>query len=358
VDNKNSSGIRRLRQKIEEISTRDLSLQYRVPMKWIRLLDTIVGYSDLAYLKILEVKELARHVGITSAHELEEALELFNTRGILFYLTSTEALKSIVVLQPQWLVDSLFLILRKESSYRFKSKELKRLGLEDDLMYTYKNAVASRDFLDYVWEEKAQFFIDLIMSTIMLFSECNFGEGKFYLIPSLLQNTDTDSRNQQKKGVRCIFDFSLSFLAPGIFQRLLCLLIAHKFSGGYLSQESEISTVAPWLFFNFGTIELEPGGTIHLSENTTSQTLTVLIEDPKFAPKCLAIVRSKLERINQDVMHQGLRWDVLLETSENSNTFMKLANPQTCKKLHRSWHATKKYRNFVDIENFVDHSTL
>mmetsp|Transcript_28998 Transcript_28998/g.35808 ORF Transcript_28998/g.35808 Transcript_28998/m.35808 type:complete len:328 (-) Transcript_28998:35-1018(-) len=263
-----------------------------------------------------DIRNLGLEVGIGSSVEQETALALFHERGLLIHLTSTAILKDIVVIKPQWLVDALGKVIC-DGNLHIDKDQFKHVGLEEDLKATFEKGLASRDFLEYVWKgecelEQVDFFLDLMERT-MLLSRWNFSENELYLIPSLL--TDHSFVEKENfKGPRCVIDFSNSFLPNGVFQRLLCLCVAHCVRHRDKNSETHRELVVePSLYRNYAAIEFEPGFMTHLLEDEEAQCITIFVKNDDFAGKCLMIVQAMLRKVNHDVMGSGLKWDICLE---------------------------------------------
>mmetsp|Transcript_29010 Transcript_29010/g.35825 ORF Transcript_29010/g.35825 Transcript_29010/m.35825 type:complete len:336 (-) Transcript_29010:94-1101(-) len=263
-----------------------------------------------------DIRNLGLEVGIGSSVEQETALALFHERGLLIHLTSTAILKDIVVIKPQWLVDALGKVIC-DGNLHIDKDQFKHVGLEEDLKATFEKGLASRDFLEYVWKgecelEQVDFFLDLMERT-MLLSRWNFSENELYLIPSLL--TDHSFVEKENfKGPRCVIDFSNSFLPNGVFQRLLCLCVAHSIRVKANDDDAPNELVMePSLHKRCATIEFEPGCITHLLEDEYAQSITISVENDEFAGKCIRVVQAMLRKVNHDVMGSGLHWDIYLE---------------------------------------------
>jgi len=316
IDNKEKMGIASLCDAIEQCARVDNSTSREVSVRWMTFLDSILGQKEnqKAYLTFSdEVKSLGTNLGIPSISEQEEALTLFHERGFLIHMTSTEILKNIVVLDPQWLIGALSKVIC-DGSIHINIDQFKEVGLEDDARVTYEKGLASRDFLDFVWKnDQVEFFIDLMKRT-MLLSEW---DRESYLIPSLLRDTYVIPETNIV-GLRCVFDFSASFLPNGVFQRLVCLCVE-------LSSRNFGNTHSK-LYENFAAIVLQQG-MVRLLETKETQTVTLYVEDDSAAGNLLTIIQSMLQKVNSDVMGAGLTWETYVENS-NTNELIRLSEAQ------------------------------
>jgi len=313
VDNKSKMGIPKLRSTVEAVIRKDKNVALEVSIKWILLLDEILSNRrHETYVTLSDVKQMAEGVGIHSASELEEALNLFHERGMLFHLTSTEMLKNIIIIKPQWLVDALSKVIRDDNLHMFNRNEFEQAGLGADLRRAFEKALASRRFLDYVWKnDQVEFLIDL-MKHVMLLCEWNFNGYSNFLVPSLIQQNfvgDVEDWLFVQSGVQCMFDFSTSFLPNGIFQRIICLCVQHSVDTyNNSNNDRPLTMTAPKLYRDYAMLQLEPGKTIHVQVDTENNYLVVSFEDNSHVAAFFNIINNFLVKMNEEVMSSGLRW--------------------------------------------------
>ena len=177
-----------------------------------------------------EVKERGRECGIQSAQEIDDMLALFHALGMIVHLTSTEALRSIVTVQPQWLVDAISKVIRDGRIHHFEQAEISKARLGKDVKKMFDNALVSQDLLEFLWKENGQsvFLLDL-MRRSMLLSEWGFEGEELYLCPALLKSSSSVNEASLQDGrYTCVFDFTGSFLPIGVYERLICLCVAQS----------------------------------------------------------------------------------------------------------------------------------
>lgn len=184
-------------------------------------------FSD--WVTLAEVKERGRSCGIQSVQELEDMLSLFHALGMIVHLTSTEALRSIVTVQPQWLVDAISKVIRDGTVHAFETSEIRKARLDKDVKRMFEQALVSQDLLEFLWKDNGQapFLLDL-MRRSMLLSEWGFEGDELYLCPSLLKPTTAVQGSSNSEVFTCRFDFSASFLPIGVYERLICLCVAQS----------------------------------------------------------------------------------------------------------------------------------
>jgi len=304
------------------------------------------------YVPLSVIKKIAVDVGVKNAKEQESALDFFHERGMLIHLNSTEELRNVVITDPQFLVLGLSKVIRDNRLHQYDPEEMKRVGLEDDMKLLFADALATQDFLEYVWgNDHVRFFTDLMKQT-MLLSEWNFGEERSFLVPSLLKDS---FQNEDRTGIRAVFDFSEKFLPLGVFERLVCLCVGHS----ALCRRMGDDIRTPDLCKHEAYIEFEPGLLFHLKENADSQTITLYIEDESVAAKSVHMIETMLRKLNDDMMGSGLKWDILVE---DITTDRKLVRYTKAKESGLApWFTTNEHKSFsmqepeiLDVSSFLD----
>lgn len=71
-----------------------------------------------------EVNAIADQSGITNKAHVTGMLRLFHELGMLLYFEKTAELKEIVVLDPQWAVDAITMVIRDFTLHPYKDEEL------------------------------------------------------------------------------------------------------------------------------------------------------------------------------------------------------------------------------------------
>jgi len=131
-------------------------------------------------------------------------------------------------------------------------------------------------------------------------------EEKYFLVPSLLKDKDTEEAN----GLECVFDFSDNFLPIGVFERLICLCVAHAH---WQKRNNNLQLEKPKLYQNSASIEFEPGFTVYLREKPKLQQICMYLHNHSNASRSFRIIYSMILKLNYDVMGTGLSWNTKLE---------------------------------------------
>lgn len=184
------------------------------------------------WITINEAKSIVSRYGIALGAEFEELLELFHELGVIIHLTNTSILREIIVTKPQWLMIALCKIIRDDSQHGFDIGAVTDAGLLSDVNTLIESGLASIDLLEFVWKKREVHFLLDLMRTTLLMSDWHFGEERLYLIPSMLKSSTQARRGGHTSLLQnkadCLFDFSETFCPYGLFERLICLCVAHS----------------------------------------------------------------------------------------------------------------------------------
>jgi len=313
-DNKDGFGILRVRKTIEEIALAEtIRPERHISMRMVVFLDKILERAKSSeYLDFGTVKEIGLSIGITGDEIIRKCLNVFHQRGLLVYLSSTEALRNIVVINPQWLVDNLSKVIRDGSVHRLNEQEVESKGLVEDMKMTYERGFTTLDFLQYVWGKQHQgFFLDLMRQTMLL---CEWRKTQnLFLVPSVLQTVFVIDEIDELK---CTFDFKQSFLPNGVFQQIMCMCVAHS---ALKVKDESLEKEPMWPFRNYLSIELEPGFNLKLLEDHSGEKIHVFIENERFASRSVQVLQSMLYKVNVDFMNSRLLWETFVEEPDTEN---------------------------------------
>ena len=112
--------IKQLQEHIESTVTNEAYFQKEIPLSWLRFLDGLEERAKthaVQFLTLEVVKAIAAKCGI---QKYKEALALFHGLGVLIYYGRSDcgALGSFVVLDPQWLIDAIALVICDSKLHR------------------------------------------------------------------------------------------------------------------------------------------------------------------------------------------------------------------------------------------------
>ena len=354
LDNRNSSGVKSIRDAIEECTRQQAFLYSEVPVRWLRCLDLVTKDEERSWVSLKELKQFAKEADILGVSEVEAMLHYFNELGVVLYFDNTISLQQKVIIRPQWLIDQLGLVIRDAKVHKHSTKHYESLGLGQDLRELCDNAIASRDLLDEMFgsHTTADFLIDL-MRRVMLLSDWGFSgsDSAVYLVPSLLptHGPAMELEQQAVEWMKCKCDFGASFLPVGCFQRLVCLMIEYAQRQG----TSEI----PKVYQDCALIVLDQSEhTLFLRQEEEAIFIGVAPAEINVAEKYLQVVKTMLRKLNTDAMSGGLKWDILYE--EDADKFV-LREELTAGSAWSKVTAAKETASFqhtehLDLDSFMD----
>mmetsp|Transcript_8436 Transcript_8436/g.10110 ORF Transcript_8436/g.10110 Transcript_8436/m.10110 type:complete len:292 (-) Transcript_8436:116-991(-) len=289
---------------------------------------------------------MAADVGILKQSEIIEAMSFFHERGFVIYLDSTAVLSEIIVTNPQWLVDMLSKVIR-DDSFHITAGDFKQSGLEAEAKRAFSTGEVSLDLLEEVWKgQPIDFLIDLMKRT-MLMSE--WRKGNSYLVPSLLRRGKYKAPSDLEYCNCLKFDFTETFLAFGVFQRVVCLCVEYLFQKSKLD-EHEIE-VGP----DFASFLFEKDFKVHLLNEQSSQCIFVYAQGPKLFSTFLKILHSMLSKVNADVMHGKLKWTVQLRRiKETEFLSLDIARSQQVPGVYVPTFEDQERLVAVDLDSFLE----
>jgi len=318
IDNVSGEGVEELKRAIDTLARQQKHVHMKIPVRWLSCLDEIEREADAtssSYLKLQDVQNLAKTVGIVSMSEVEAMLRLLHELGLLIRLSGTVNLRSYVVINQQWLVDQLSKIIRDPITHNDSfSERIKSAGLSCDYHTLHTNALITHDLIEFLWnDEMVEFLVDLMRET-MLLSDWGFGDGveKTYLIPSLISGEKQVIPKRIKTS--CRFDFSEFSLPTGVFQRLVCLCVNQS------SRKPSVNR-SPSLFEFSCCIWLGPSRHDCFWLENDSRFITAHVENDNLASECFSLVQSCLRKIKYDVMGNDFSWTTSFSTPSSPGVF-------------------------------------
>jgi len=312
IDNTCGEGKHDIAEAIELVTREQRFIHRKISLKWLRCLD-LINEESKPWLSLDVVKSLARSVDITSQSEVAEMLGLFNELGAVVYIPATGALRKIVTKDPQWLIDCLSKVIRDGKLHQFDMLEIEKAGLRADVDNLFERAVVSLDLLHFLWEkEEVDYLLDLMKRTLLLSdwssgSSGNGGAEKSFLVPSLLSNVKFESGKISPMSGKYmfVFDFASQWLPIGVFERLICLAVAHS-NNTSPSRAPVLSNNVCTIWFGQEWIEL----------TRDEEGISCVLDKPDIAATTLSMLNSMLTKIHHDVMNGRLAWEVKIKTSK------------------------------------------
>ena len=175
-------------------------------------------------------------------------------------------------------------------------------------------------------------------------------ETKWFLVPSMINDSSgmdsfeassTEVRSLSywrtkltDKQLQCVFRPVLKFLPTGVFERLICLAVAHS--------ATVTGSKLPRLQKNHAMIWIGPEDCMQLSvrsggsDQYDSAEILLRVSSPDFASKALGILTSMIDKVTFDISVNAMKWDVAL-TDGVSDKFISRAKAK--KKRLKPWFA-------------------
>merc|ERR1712232_841743 len=180
------------------------------------------------------------------------------------------------------------------------AQQLGAAGVYDEYICLYKEGVASKKLLKYLWKgEPFDFILDFMHHNML---SCNLTD-ELVLIPSLVPDNDDGLR--EIKGATCFLDFSEFFLPDDVFQRLVCLCAEHARQIDKRSLSPIVRKKAALLSFGFNAFRLDVEGDV---------IKIAVEEDVEDVPKIIKLLVSMFQKLKDDVMSERLKWKLVLQS--------------------------------------------
>ena len=147
IDNTNANGADEIRHQIESVAREAEYVNQKVALSWVKFIDMLLKDKKTKWMELGDVETIARECAITSPKEIEAMLSFFHEIGSVVHFTNTEALRGIVTLSPQWLVDSISKVIRDDKLHRFDPKKIEIYQLSTDVDLLFTKGLVTRDLL-------------------------------------------------------------------------------------------------------------------------------------------------------------------------------------------------------------------
>lgn len=337
LTNKNGNGIGLIRETIDK-TARDLDhMGTELPITWIYVIEHLLTKYKKPYIKLEKFKEIALSLKVKDETEAMNMLQTFSDLGLVLHLTQTTALQNMIVLKPQWLITNFGRIIRDEKLHEHNKKFVKRNNLEDDVVHLFQDGLVSEDFLLMVWKEhELEYLLDMMKQTLML-SDWTFknssvanSEKIYYFVPSLvtgsrdIEDYDGNENFNEAMKEKLTYDefinkyeniqnfafFQFKYLPDGVFDRLICLCVAH----------SNLLKVQSPPIISKGVVEISfgEGETIRLYNEVKFSTIVLEIDESSQgkAAHALLKIQSMMQKLRADIIGEGLGWEINFHTND------------------------------------------
>jgi len=228
-----------LRNKIFETSKQDIDWGKQRATRWLLLESKLMKNKRCRVLYFEEVKKLndtSKDLALESEKELRLFLRFHHTIGTLMYFAE-EGIDDIVILDPQWLVDSFKAII---TAKQFRDNK----DAVDSHKLLHEEGILKEYLMDYLWRKKKsqdRFLefkdqLTLLMEKLDLISRpMSYNEGThinpdYYIVPCMLSTVNDEDLSEYKKLDESeknflVFEFQNKFLPSATVHRLLATCI-------------------------------------------------------------------------------------------------------------------------------------
>ncbi|GBG34516.1 Leucine-rich repeat serine/threonine-protein kinase 1 [Hondaea fermentalgiana] len=333
-----------LRKAVTETATQLDHAHDKVPLAWLKIREDLVESKE-PFVPIEEVLAMGATLG-QSQTDVRKMLAYFHDVGVVVYLSGSETLERVVVIEPQWLLDKLARVIADDLHARklWRDRRLRLDGFFEAYERLRARAIASRSLLAWLWGgEEVDYLIEFMEANMLLCPwrfDAESKEGK-YLVSALLSLAkETVDTSQFQRGLACELDFSGFYLPDGVFYRLVaqCAVYATQSEvcePGLKPREPKLGT---------GMAKIHFGLNCFLLEVLSDDVIRLSVKDTAPRPAFVIKVLVSMLRVQEETMFRKLPWRLLLlvpETGERAEY----------KTVRKAYHDTKaKYVWSVDDE--------
>ena len=250
-------GVKKLRESVLSVAKELPQMKEEIPLKWLK-------YEKVLYLlmskgreriSIEEARQIAKDdCGIDDDVKFRTVLNFLSDQKVLINFNELPELESMVILNPQWLVD-VFKEVITFKSFNTTENSVERLWKDFET-----TGVLDRKVLVHAWgrfiddQETCKSLIAIMERFSLLCPWPSEGTTEQYLVPSMLRSPPTDDvlKLLASAQIPSLFvRFESRRVPPGLFSRLILLL--HKWT-----QERWMSPIKPVLFNNVALFHILP----------------------------------------------------------------------------------------------------
>lgn len=237
---KQDKRLKRLKEKIHEVASKQKYWGEAIPARWIAL-ENILMQRKKQDNKIISFDDVVDYdkcsdMPIRDEMELQLFLQFEHDLGNIIFFKD-ENLRQFVILQPQWLVDAFRCII---TAKEFCTMNIQMRREWDEF---YKEGILRQSLIDYVWQLEAnhQFYenkthllglmekIDIIAKPVKISSD-HSDHVQFYLSPCLLRKSFPEEdllllTKEATHSPTLCYVFTDKFVPPAVFHRLLAACI-------------------------------------------------------------------------------------------------------------------------------------
>ena len=265
--NNECQGVKKLRESVLSVAKELPQMRVEIPLKWLKyekVLCLLIS-KGCERISIEEARQIASdQCGIDDDVKFRTVLNFLHDQKVLINFNELPELESMVILNPQWLVDVFKEVITFKSfnppensveSFNTKENSVERLWKDFET-----TGILDRKVLDHAWErfiddqETCKSLIAIMERFSLLCPWPSEGTTERYLVPSMLRSPPTDDvlKLLASAQIPSLFvRFESRRVPPGLFSRLI--LLFHKWT-----QERWMSPIKPVLFNNVALFHILP----------------------------------------------------------------------------------------------------
>ena len=330
-------GVKKLRESLLSVAKELPQMKEKIPLKWLK-------YEKVLYLLMSKGRERifieeARQValdecGIDDDVKFRTALNFLHDQKVLINFNELPELESMVILNPQWLVDVFKEVITFKSfnppensveSFNTTENSVERLWKDFET-----TGILDRKVLDHAWrrfiddQETCKSLIAIMERFSLLCPWPSEGTTEQYLVPSMLRSPPTGDvlKLLASSQIPSLYvRFESRRVPPGLFSRLI-LLFHH-----WVQDKSKRPKI-PKLFNNFALFHIFPHDAISVILLCHSSSIEIVfhVADVTRAEE-EAFIHERYLNASRDI-HRQLR--LFLERMRNEFFWLKHMRYETC----------------------------
>ena len=217
--------VKMLRHRIENFMDKmkkSGSVDSQLPITWMILeleLQDMHQSKGTKYITCEEYKRIAIEKASMVPEEVEESLQHFDFLGVLLHFKEVQGLCDYVVINHQWLFDSLAMIMHlSPNDIEFQDHHFKKQFKENRLL-----AKSELCIINWIGELSPEYFFNLLIY-LKVIATVTLNELEYYYMPCVLRSTmQYIDKHIFLHSAPLLVQFSSGFLPRGFF----CSLVVH-----------------------------------------------------------------------------------------------------------------------------------
>lgn len=342
------TGINRFRRKVKQlIQTGEIEvINVMKTLRDAKMIDALMERRNIKrqsdidhrsdYILRKDFEALANQAGIASQADIAILLRYLDVTGVVSWLTSSETLQNVIVLNPDYILDGLskfYDMCGKDGAERNAelAEEAKSAGLVDDVNHLKEHRIVSHDLLlqKLLQRDNFTYFLEFLKQSLHLnqinvtavldtFSKHNFFEMKeldeLFLVPHF-DGEPVQERNMEHvlfTQLRLKFVPASGMFLTGTFERAFTLFIdslhtpgmKDKLNGGDPGQVNSLHYSRDCAAFQFGEESVTINRFVGNAENEQEGYLQVDFSSEKCIGLLLEFVQGVMRKLENEFVNE------------------------------------------------------